>query len=86
MTVGGVMRNPLSRSTPQSWRQDARSKGIMSTVEGLDDKSDGGLPDPSSHRRHAWSLAWMPDRSFSLQAWGPFTAPPRFPATYPKTR
>ncbi len=72
MTVGGDRsRNLLTDRLPQSWRQDARSKGIFSMVEGLDDKSDGATPDPAAIATpRLLSLAWMPDRSFSLQARG----------------
>ncbi len=43
---------------PIRWREDARNRGVMSVVEGLDDTSQ----DPS-----ATALAWIPDHSFSLQ-------------------
>ncbi|MDE2594382.1 MAG: HAMP domain-containing protein [Burkholderiales bacterium] len=72
MTVGGDGTRILSaEKLPSSWRQDARNKGVMSTVEGLDDKSDGATPDPASvPSPRLLALAWMPDRSFSLQARG----------------
>lgn len=72
MTVGGDGTRILtSEKLPNSWRQDARNKGVMSTVEGLDDKSDGATPDPTTvPSPRLLALAWMPDRSFSLQARG----------------
>ncbi len=72
MTVGGDGTRILNaEKLPYSWRQDARNKGVMSTVEGLDDKSDGATPDPTSvPSPRLLALAWMPDRSFSLQARG----------------
>jgi nitrogen fixation/metabolism regulation signal transduction histidine kinase len=75
--------NDSSRMLPTerlavSWRQEARSKGVMSLVEGLDDRSDDGTPARASAASRAQpqgdarvlALAWMPDTSFSLQAHG----------------
>lgn len=45
---------------PSSWRQEARTKGSMAVVEGLDDSA--------TTNARIVALAWMPDRSFSLQA------------------
>ncbi|HET8871311.1 MAG TPA: ATP-binding protein, partial [Aquabacterium sp.] len=72
LSVGGdSTRALLSERLPLSWRQDARNKGVISSVEGLDDKSDGATPDPASvPSPRLIALAWMPDRSFSLQARG----------------
>lgn len=76
MTAGGDGTRILAAERlPGSWRQEARSKGAMALVEGLDDKSEdmverhatAGAP-PSVAR--VLALAWMPDRSFSLQARG----------------
>lgn len=71
-SVGGDGTRILSAERlPTAWRQEARNKGVMSTVEGLDDKSDGATPDPATvPSPRLLALAWMPDRSFSLQARG----------------
>lgn len=71
-SVGGDGTRILSAERlPAAWRQEARNKGVMSTVEGLDDKSDGATPDPATvPTPRLLALAWMPDRSFSLQARG----------------
>jgi nitrogen fixation/metabolism regulation signal transduction histidine kinase len=74
MTAGGDGTRILSADRlPLSWRQEARSRGVMAQVEGLDNKSD----DPStaasqgaSNLARVVAVAWMPDRSFSLQARG----------------
>ncbi|MDE1997297.1 MAG: HAMP domain-containing protein [Burkholderiales bacterium] len=72
LSVGGDSTHTLlSERLPLSWRQDARNKGVVASVEGLDDKSDGASPDPSSVQSpRLIAVAWMPDRSFSLQARG----------------
>ncbi|HIV70734.1 MAG TPA: HAMP domain-containing protein [Candidatus Aquabacterium excrementipullorum] len=59
--VGGDTAT-LLRSTRvnATWRQDARDKGVMSMIDGLD---EGDTP-------RVIALAWMPDRSFSLQGRG----------------
>ncbi|MCC6218714.1 MAG: HAMP domain-containing protein, partial [Aquabacterium sp.] len=63
-SAGGSGDVPLlTDRVPTSWRQDARQKGVMAQVEDLDDATA-----PSSARLVA--LAWMPDRSFRLQARG----------------
>ncbi|MFZ2988675.1 HAMP domain-containing protein, partial [Ideonella sp.] len=71
MTAGGDGTRILAAERlPNSWRQEARSKGVMALVEGLDDRPEDqaerprdGAP-PSVARVVA--LAWMPDHSFSL--------------------
>jgi nitrogen fixation/metabolism regulation signal transduction histidine kinase len=69
LTAGGELsRNFAPDKLPASWRQEARAKGIIAQVDGLDDKADEG--DAGSVRLIA--LAWLPDRSFSLQARGHF--------------
>jgi nitrogen fixation/metabolism regulation signal transduction histidine kinase len=77
LTAGGDGTRILAAERlPGSWRQEARSKGVMALVEGLDDKSEdlterpkeASAAPPSVARMLA--LAWMPDRSFSLQARG----------------
>jgi nitrogen fixation/metabolism regulation signal transduction histidine kinase len=63
-SAGGSGDVPLlTDRVATSWRQDARQKGVMAQVEDLDDATA-----PSSARLVA--LAWMPDRSFRLQARG----------------
>ncbi len=76
MTAGGDGTRILAAERlPGTWRQEARAKGAMALVEGLDDKVED-KPDPQG-KLHAppsvarvLALAWMPDRSFSLQARG----------------
>ena len=59
---------------PLNWRQEARSKGAMALVEGLDDRNDDGLdrkPDvtaPLPSVARVLALAWMPDNSFGRSA------------------
>ena len=71
ITVGGNSQRLLGMDRVNaSWRQEARMKGVATTVEGLDDR-----PDPEAHTDHSTpprllALAWLPDRSFSLQAKG----------------
>jgi nitrogen fixation/metabolism regulation signal transduction histidine kinase len=59
---------------PASWRQEARNKGAMALVEGLDDKTDDA-PNQEQLKQVATTarvvaLSWMPDHSFSLMARG----------------
>ncbi|MBI2734610.1 MAG: PAS domain-containing sensor histidine kinase [Aquabacterium sp.] len=78
LTAGGDGTRILAAERlPLSWRQEARSKGVMALVEGLDDRNDDGLerkPDaavaPLPSVARVLALAWMPDNSFSLQARG----------------
>lgn len=59
--VGGDTATMLrTQRVSATWRQDARDKGVMSLIDGLD---EGDAP-------RVISLAWMPDRSFSLQGRG----------------
>ncbi|MFZ2298420.1 MAG: ATP-binding protein, partial [Aquabacterium sp.] len=63
-SAGGSGDVPLMTDrVATTWRQDARQKGVMAQVENLADDAA-----PSASRIVA--LAWMPDRSFSLQARG----------------
>lgn len=61
----GAGSDPLTlmsaERVPLAWRQEARNKGVVSMVEGLEDNSATGEP-------RIVALAWMPDRSFSLQS------------------
>ncbi len=60
--VGGdTQRSLRAERVSSAWRQDARNRGVMSLIEGIDDEGT----DP-----HIVALAWMPDRSFSLQGRG----------------
>ncbi|TAK97966.1 MAG: HAMP domain-containing protein [Aquabacterium sp.] len=77
LTAGGDGTRILAAERlPLSWRQEARSKGAMALVEGLDDRNDDTLdrkPDTSAPLpsvARVLALAWMPDNSFSLQAHG----------------
>ncbi|HEX5355529.1 MAG TPA: ATP-binding protein [Aquabacterium sp.] len=78
LTAGGDGTRILAAERlPLSWRQEARSKGVMALVEGLDDRNDDSLerkPDaavaPLPSVARVLALAWMPDNSFSLQARG----------------
>jgi nitrogen fixation/metabolism regulation signal transduction histidine kinase len=75
ITAGGDGTRILAAERlPTSWRQEARNKGSMAVVEGLDDKADdfdrkAESPAQISVARIV-ALAWMPDTSFSLQARG----------------
>jgi nitrogen fixation/metabolism regulation signal transduction histidine kinase len=61
--VGGDTATQLrTQRVNSNWRQDARNKGVMSLIDGLD---EGDTP-------RVIALAWMPDRSFSLQGRGHF--------------
>ena len=63
-SAGGAGDVPLiTERVSSSWRQDARQKGVMAQVENLDDEA---MPDSA----RIVALAWMPDRSFQLQARG----------------
>ncbi|MDE2402174.1 MAG: HAMP domain-containing protein [Burkholderiales bacterium] len=59
---------------PPNWRQEARSKGVISIIEGLEDKTDGidagGGNGSSLNEARILALAWMPDPTFSLQSKG----------------
>jgi nitrogen fixation/metabolism regulation signal transduction histidine kinase len=75
MTAGGDGTRILAAERlPASWRQEARNKGAMAVVEGLDDKAEEtGRPAPATAPlsvARIVALAWMPDNSFSLQARG----------------
>ncbi|MES2090991.1 MAG: HAMP domain-containing protein, partial [Pseudomonadota bacterium] len=62
---------PVER-VPLAMRQEARNRGMVSQIEGLEDKTD--TTDTLSERRlseaRIMALAWMPDHSFSLQSKG----------------
>ncbi|MBI5924984.1 MAG: HAMP domain-containing protein [Aquabacterium sp.] len=78
LTAGGDGTRILAAERlPLSWRQEARSKGVMALVEGLDDRNEDSLerkPDaavaPLPSVARVLALAWVPDNSFSLQARG----------------
>jgi nitrogen fixation/metabolism regulation signal transduction histidine kinase len=80
LTAGGdASRILASERLPTSWRQEARSKGVMALVEGLDDRPDEQADKPARRPRDSstpatsarvLALAWMPDHSFSLTARG----------------
>ena len=60
-----------------TWRTEARNKGTYVQVEGLDDRHEagrvGGASVATTHPpARILAIAWMPDRSFSLQAHGHF--------------
>ena len=60
---------------PLSLRQDARNKGVVSVIEGLEEKGDNSTNAPITlnsvnNDARIVVLAWMPDRSFSLQSKG----------------
>jgi nitrogen fixation/metabolism regulation signal transduction histidine kinase len=63
----GAGSDPLTlmsaERVPLTWRQDARNKGVVSIIEGLEDNS-------ATSEARIVALAWMPDRSFSLQSKG----------------
>ncbi len=59
-TAGGDRSRILANEhLPGSWRQEARSKGSMAVIEGLDESNASAA--------RIIALAWMPDRGFSLQ-------------------
>ncbi len=65
LTAGGAGTRLLATERlPSAWRQEARSRGVMSQVDSLDERSEALTP------ARIVTLAWMPDRSFSLQANG----------------
>lgn len=75
LSAGGDGTRLLSSERlPLTWRTEARNKGVLAQVEGLDDRND--TADSNRNAEHAsarvLALAWMPDRSFSLQAHGHF--------------
>src|SRR5690606_7334648 len=59
---------------PASWRQEARAKGAVAQVEGLDsrheDRHAAAQPPPADASARMNALAWMPDRSLTLQPRG----------------
>lgn len=65
LTAGRNSTHPLSTERlPATWRNDARNRGVYTQIEGLEDHAgDAGPP-------RIISLAWIPDRSFSLQSSG----------------
>jgi nitrogen fixation/metabolism regulation signal transduction histidine kinase len=62
---GDVPRGLAGDRIPVTWREDARQRGAMAVVEGLDEKGDDAQSNFSAARIVA--LAWLPDTSFSLQ-------------------
>src|SRR3989344_3108361 len=65
MTAGGNSTRLLTTERlPITWRSDARNRGVYAQIEGLEDQADATGP-PS-----IIAVAWMPDRSFSLQSSG----------------
>ncbi len=67
MTAGGDSTRLLpTERLPASWRSDARNRGVYSQIEGLEEQADASGPP------RIIALAWMPDRSFSLQSSGHF--------------
>jgi len=53
-----------------SWRQEAKSKGVYSIIEGLEEIGQDEKASPVSGEDPARviALAWLPDRSYSLQS------------------
>lgn len=75
LSAGGDGTRLLSSERlPLTWRTEARNKGVLAQVEGLDDRNDTADSNRNAERTSArvLALAWMPDRSFSLQAHGHF--------------
>jgi len=75
MTAGGDGTRILAAERlPASWRQEARSKGVVALVEGLDDRAEDKAERPRdgvpASVARVVALAWMPDHSFSLLARG----------------
>lgn len=75
MTAGGDGTRILAAERlPASWRQEARSKGVVALVEGLDDRTEDKAERPRDGAltsvARVVALAWMPDHSFSLLARG----------------
>jgi nitrogen fixation/metabolism regulation signal transduction histidine kinase len=64
-TAGGEGTRLLATERlPHAWRQDARNRGVMAQVDNLEERSESHSPP------RIVAVAWMPDRSFSLQAHG----------------
>ena len=57
----GTDRNLMTERLPGAWRQEARNRGLLAQVDGLDDPGK---------RPRVIALVWMPDRSISLQSKG----------------
>ncbi len=71
LSAGGDGTRLLSSERlPLPWRTEARNKGVLAQVEGLDDRNDASSAPHQPARILA--IALMPDRSFSLQAHGHF--------------
>lgn len=67
MTAGGDGTRLLATERlPASWRNEARNRGIYAQIEGLEEQADSAGPP------RIIAIAWMPDRSFSLQSSGHF--------------
>ena len=67
MTAGGSSTRLLATERlPASWRGDARNRGVYAQIEGLEEQADSAGPP------RIIAIAWMPDRSFSLQSSGHF--------------
>jgi nitrogen fixation/metabolism regulation signal transduction histidine kinase len=67
MTAGGDGTRLLATERlPANWRSDARNRGVYAQIEGLEDQTDAADPP------RIIAIAWMPDRSFSLQSSGHF--------------
>jgi len=67
MSAGGAStRLQSTERLPATWRNDARTRGVYAQIEGLEDPADTATPP------RIVALAWMPDRSFSLQSTGHF--------------
>lgn len=65
LSAGGDGTRILSAERlPQSLRQEARAKGVTTLIEGLDERAESSTP------ARIVAVAWMPDRSFSLQVSG----------------
>jgi nitrogen fixation/metabolism regulation signal transduction histidine kinase len=74
---GRASRILAAERLPLTWRQEARNRGVTALVEGLDDGTEHDAAPPRNEAQDDASprlvaLAWMPDRSFSLQAKGHF--------------
>ena len=67
MTAGGNSTRLLSTERlPSSWRSDARNRGVYAQIESLEEQADSTAPP------RIIAVAWVPDRSFSLQSSGHF--------------
>lgn len=72
LSAGGDGTRLLSSERlPLPWRTEARNKGVQAQIEGLDERGDS-RNDASHQPARILAIAWMPDRSFSLQAHGHF--------------